>query len=177
MNYKGKLLVATPELTRDPTFKRSVVYVYEHNDDIVIGLILNKHSGYKINEVVRVHGDMFDHGEEKLYKGGPVSPQSVILLHTDEWYSSNTMQIGNGLAVSSDELMFEKLAMGNEPTNHRLLAGVSSWHPSQLEREIIDWKAWLVADADPELFFFKDGDEQWNKALIISSQQMFDQYF
>lgn len=177
MNYKGKLLIATPELTRDSTFARSVVYIYEHSDDVVIGLILNKPTDYKINEVVRLQGDMFDHGHEKLYKGGPVAKQSVILLHTDEWYSSNTLQIDNGLAVSSDELMFEKLAMGNEPEQHRLLAGVSSWHPDQLEQEIHTWKAWLVAEADPELFFFKDGDEQWNKALMISSQQMFDQYF
>lgn len=177
MNYKGKLLVATPELTRDSTFRRSVVYIYEHNDDVVIGLCLNKPTDYKINEVVRIQGHMFEQGNEKLYKGGPISPQSVILLHTDEWYSSNTMQIGNGLAISSDELMFEKISMGNEPENHRLMAGVSSWHPRQLEQEIHKWKAWLVADADPELFFFKDGDEQWNKAIMISSQQMFDQYF
>ena len=177
MNYKGKLLVATPELTRDPTFAKSVVYIYEHNEDVVIGLMLNKPTDYKVNEIVRFDDYSFSGVYEKLYRGGPVARQSVILLHTDEWYSSNTLQIGNGLAISSDETMFEKLSMGNEPDQCRLLAGVSSWHPTQLEQEINEWKAWLVTEPDPSIFFHKDGDEQWNKAILQTSQQMFDQYF
>jgi putative transcriptional regulator len=177
MNYKGKLLVATPELKRDPTFKQSVVYIYEHNEEVVLGMILNKPTDFKVNEIVRMEGYNFSGVYDKLYKGGPVSPQSCILFHTDEWYSSNTMQIGNGLALSSDEMMFEKLSMGNEPDQCRLMAGVSSWHPQQLEEEIHKWKAWLVAEADPSIFFHKDGIEQWNKAIMLTSQQIFDQYF
>lgn len=177
MDYKGKLLVATPELTRDPTFAKSVVYIYEHTDEVVVGLILNKPTTYKVNEIIRMDEYAFSGYFDKLYQGGPVSKQSVILLHSDEWYSSNTMQVGNGLALSSDETMFEKLNMGNEPEQHRLLAGVSTWHPDQLQEEIDRWKSWLVVDADPSIFFHKDSDEQWNKAIMISSQQMFDQYF
>lgn len=177
MNYKGKLLVATPELVKDPTFAKSVIYVYEHNEDVVIGIALNKPTHHKINEIVRFDDYAFSGIYDKLYKGGPVSPASVIMLHTDEWYSSNTLQIGNGLALSSDEMMFEKLSMGNEPENHRMMAGVSSWYPKQLQEEIYKWRAWLVAEPDSELFFYKDGDEQWKRALELAGQQMFDQYF
>ena len=45
-NFKGKLLVAKPHVMRDPFFQKSVVYIYEQQGEVVLGLILNKPTKY-----------------------------------------------------------------------------------------------------------------------------------
>jgi putative AlgH/UPF0301 family transcriptional regulator len=177
MNYKGKLLVATPELTRDSTFTGSVVYIYEQTPDVILGLVLNKPTTTHLNDIIRTDGMGYSNTGDILYKGGPVSPSVVLMLHTNEWYSSNTIQIGNGLALSSDEFMFEKIVMGNTPEQYRIMTGISSWLPEQLEQEIHQWKSWLVADTEYDIVFNSEGSEQWQEAITLTSQQTFDQYF
>ena len=177
MNYKGKLLIATPELKKDSFFSGSVVYVYEHNVESVIGLVLNKPTTTHLNDLVRPDGSGYSSSGDIIYKGGPVSPAVILMIHSDDWYSSNTIQVGNGLALSSDELMFEKIMSGNTPENYRIMAGVSSWHPEQLEQEIHQWKSWLVADTSEDIIFGEDGTKQWEHAVNLTCQQVFDQYF
>ena len=49
--FKGKLLVAKPHTMRDPYFQKSVVYIYEQQQEVVIGLILNKTTGMFLADV------------------------------------------------------------------------------------------------------------------------------
>ena len=81
--FKGKLLVAKPHAMRDPYFQKSVVYVYEQQQEVVIGLILNKASGMSLTDVHKLRGAGANSGvNAPLYRGGPVSEQSLLLLHT-----------------------------------------------------------------------------------------------
>lgn len=41
MNLQHHFLIAMPSL-QDPRFKRSVIYVCEHNEDGAMGLVINK---------------------------------------------------------------------------------------------------------------------------------------
>ena len=59
--------------------------------------------------------------------GGDNNESAMIMLHTDEWYSSNTIQINDHLSMSSDDLMMEKLEMGNVPEWYRLFLGFEGW--------------------------------------------------
>ena len=177
--YKGKLLVATPVLNHNVVFHQSVVYLYDENPQgQVMGVILNKPSKFKISSLGSLKDIPFDPALDLKYvhKGGPVSDTSVILLHTNEWVSSNTLNAENELSITSDLLMIEKLATGNEPKGWRMFAGMSVWGLDQLDNEINNQHAWLVCDPTSSNVFDFDEEEQWLKAFELGSQQMLSNY-
>jgi putative transcriptional regulator len=173
-NYEGKLLVAHPKLT-EGAFAYSVIYVYQDNASGTVGIVLNKPTSWKVKEFLASKN--FDYlGSEVIYKGGPVNEQAIVLLHDNDWYSSNTMQIGSGLAISSDVLMLDKISTSNTPAQWRLFAGVAAWAPGQLVREMHSPVGWQVATPNDSIVFDRDGERQWNKAIQLCSQQLIDQY-
>ena len=177
--YKGNHLVATPVLNHNVVFKQSVVYLYDENPQgQVMGVILNKPSQFKISSLGSLKDIPFDPSLDLKYvhKGGPVSDTSVILLHTNEWVSSNTLNANNQLSITSDLLMIEKLATGNEPKGWRMFAGMSVWGMDQLDNEVNNQHAWLIADPTTVNVFDYDEEEQWLKALELCSQQMLSNY-
>lgn len=178
--YKGKLLVATPVLNNNVVFQQSVVYIYDENPTTgqVCGVILNKPSQFKISSLGSLKDIPFDPTLEMtfVHKGGPVQDTSIILLHTNEWVSSNTLNANNQLAITSDLLMIEKLASGNEPKGWRMFAGMSVWTKEQLNVEVHDQNAWLLCEpTDTSVFDFNE-EEQWLKGLELCSQQMLSNY-
>ena len=113
--------------------------------------------------------------ETFVHKGGPVSDTSVLLLHTNEWQSTNTLQASGELAMTSDMLMIEKLSTGNTPKGWRMFAGMSIWTEDQLAQEIKQG-AWLSAKPTSHSVFDYNEDEQYLKALELCSKQTFSKY-
>jgi len=180
----GKLLIAHPNLPNGNPFKHSVIYIYEdteHNG--TVGVVLNYHSNFTVSDLCKQKGIIFPDGSQNLHKGGPVNEQAILMLHTDEWQSHNTSKAGPGLHISSDNIMFNKIALGDQPAYYRIFAGMSAWQPGQLDMELrgqFPYKpenSWLLADANDSIIFEYDGDKQWQMAVELSSQQMIDQYF
>ena len=180
--HKGKLLVAHPSL-EGTMFERSVIYVYQDNSYGTQGLILNRVSQYSVDFLLENKGFEGTHKGEYVYMGGPLQTSSISLLHTDDFSSQNTQYIGNNICISSDNFMLEKIEMGNEPWEWRILVGISGWSPMQLAMEIEGntrrhkQPSWLTTDADTSIVFEYDGDKQWEKAVELCSRNMFDEYF
>ena len=175
--FKGKLLVAKPHVMRDPNFSESVVYLYEETDNVVLGLVLNKPSTMSIDDVQRLRGYSYSGASGSLYKGGPVSERSLLLLHTDDWMSTNTMKATHGNCISSDELMLDKLVDGNLPSCWRLMSGMSTWSRNQLIAEVYKHKAWLLVEPNQEIFYNEDGLDQWKQAIKLASEQFTESLF
>ena len=112
-----------------------------------------------------------------MYRGGPVSEQSLLLLHTDDWYSTNTIPATHGNAISSDELMLEKMAHNNMPKCWRLMSGMSTWLVPQLQAEIYKHKAWLVVEPNLDIFYNYDNEDQWEAGVSLASSRLMDEYF
>jgi|TARA_A100001015_G_scaffold59146_1_gene65209 putative transcriptional regulator len=183
-NYQGKVLIAHPNMPNDNIFSRSVVYIYQDDaQNGTIGLILNKKSNYRISDVCNEKGIIFGDMQSKIYKGGPVNQQALILLHTSEWGSTNTTDVRNNLCVSSDDTMLAKIGSGNQPHYWRLFGGMSAWMPGQLDAEMqgrFPFKpenSWLIANLTHNDIFEYTGDKQWQVAFELCSKQMYDQYF
>lgn len=177
-SFKGKLLVARPHVMRDPNFAESVVYLYEHRENVVLGLCLNKPARMTINDLQKMRGIHNSGALGNIYKGGPVSEQSLLLLHTNEWGSTNTMEVTHDMCISSDELMLDKLAQNNLPNGFRLMSGMSSWTVAQLENEIHDRNAWLLVEPNYSIFFNAgDGNDQWKEAIKLASSRMVESLF
>lgn len=176
-NFKGKLLVAKPNVMKDPHFQKSVVYIYEQTEKVVIGLILNKPSYMKVGDIQSMRGESNSGAAGSLYRGGPVSEQSLLLLHTAEWQSTNTIKATHGNCISSDELMLDKIASNNVPNCWRLMSGMSTWVVPQLQAEIYKHKAWLVVEPNQEIFYNFDEEEQWTEAVNLASSRMMENFF
>lgn len=130
----GTLLIAHPKFTQG-IFGRSVVLITEHHSQGSVGFIINKPTQFKVKNIIE-HICLNEVAEQPVYSGGPVSPRAVCLLHSDEWYSSNTMQITPGIAITSDRFMIDKFNTGNTPHNYIIAVGMASWHPGQLDNEL-----------------------------------------
>lgn len=176
-NFKGKLLVARPGIMQDPRFKETVVYIYEQTNQVILGLILNKRSNMTLSDLHAMRGVSNSGALGYLYRGGPVSEQSLLLLHTDDWMSTNTMKATHNNCISSDELMLEKMVTGNMPKLWRLMSGISTWALQQLQNEIYNHNAWLVVEPDESIFYNEDGEDQWKSAINLASTRMVEDFF
>lgn len=170
-------------MTSENPFAKTVIYIYADDDRGTTGVILNKPTGNSVQDLCYDHKVTYPSSSPKVHLGGPVNKTAIVLLHTDDWNSQNTALAGNNLLVSSDKLMFLKLAQGNEPIYWRMMVGLSCWAPEQLDMEIRGQfpynktHQWLTADPTEDILFEYDGEEQWNKALELYSSQMIDYYF
>lgn len=182
MKYLGNILVAHPLFPSESPFSKSVIYIYQ--DDSVngtTGVIINKPTRTTVSMLCENNGVMFGDTTPLMHSGGPVNQSALIVLHSDEWNSSNTAAAGSNLRISSDNHMFMKMSQGNVPAYWRAFFGYASWAPGQLESEVkgkypYDQQMWLTAKANDSILFDYSGDRQWNKALELCSQQMIDSY-
>lgn len=179
---ESQLLIAPPQ-NKQNWFSNSVVLVVEHSlQKGAIGLCLNKADSRPLEELLRIPQGMAD-ALNPVYMGGPVSPQAVTLLHTSEWSSKTTKNIGPNLNVTSDRDMISRLLIGDRPQNFRILTGISGWVPGQLEGELKGkrpWTpehSWLLAPADGDMIWSTEVDDLWTKSLQLSAQSMINEYF
>ena len=181
MEMVGKLLVAPPAQD-DEFWSKSVVFVYEHNSGSNVGLILNKPSERKLSELALHHGIDYS-GEEMLYLGGPVNPAALVMLHSNDWHCTNTMQVMDDFRISSDKSMLRRVCSGDAPRHWRMFLGMSVWAPGQLEGEIsgtAPWSkkhSWLTAPSSQSLVFQKDPERMWKKSIDLAVQKMTENFF
>jgi putative AlgH/UPF0301 family transcriptional regulator len=172
----GSLLIAHPV---HATLARSkqVVYITESNNYSTTGLTLNNLGSYDLRELLaRQNIDWY--GDNRLYHGGDYNGSAMVMLHSDEWYSSNTMPVDNHLSISSDDVMMEKLEMGNRPDWYRLFVGIEAWDQAELEHQVKRTNPKWIVLAKPSQALIELSDESlWHNALAEYSQDVFDSYF
>lgn len=174
MNRAGQLLVAHPSQTAQ-LWRHSVIYITEDHSTGTVGLMLNKASTYSLREIMASKGlDCLS--DRTIYTGGPVTPTALVMIHSGTWWSSNTLGVSQEVSISSDTFMLEKLAQGDEPLDWRIVCGVSSWAPHQLEDEI-NRQMWLTCSASRDIIYEWDGDKQWHKAIELCSSEILSQFF
>ena len=74
---KGRILISEPFLS-DNYFRRSIVYLTEHNEEGSLGFVLNKPLEMKVGEIV----NDFPEADFSVSVGGPVSTNTVHFIHT-----------------------------------------------------------------------------------------------
>ena len=171
----GKILVAHPKL-ESGLFGKSVIILTEHHDSGTVGFIVNKPCQIDLNKIMRDRGIEWP-SADVLYQGGPLNTSALVMIHTDDFSSTNTMYLPGGFAVSCDELMIEKIAMDNKPNAFRFLTGICSWAPGQLNHEIKKQKQWLTGTPNDAMLFNSTGLKQWRRALNLVASETTAQYF
>lgn len=161
----GQLLVATEGLQGSP-FARTVVYVVRHDAGGAFGLVVNRPGPeVRLAPLLREFGldDRGVTGRIRVHGGGPVEPGRGLVLHTAEYATAGTEQLGGDVALTSHPAVLADIAHGTGPRRYRFLQGYAGWRGGQLEDEI-DAGAWITVPADPDILFDDDYATKWDRA-------------
>ena len=177
------LLIAPPNMP-DPRFRDTVLMITHVGDQGAHGLCVNRPSGFTLDEILR-DSDLTVAGlpSTPVYWGGPVSQNSLWMLHSTDWVCAKTVMITSAWAMTSSEDMFQRFIDHDFPDHFRLLMGYASWAPNQLEHELEGrgpWKkqhSWLVANnLGPEWLFEQPVDQIWGSVVTLSCHQAVDSW-
>lgn len=161
----NQLLIALPSLA-DPNFARTVSLICQHDADGAMGLVVNRPSEYTLGEVLEQMGISADDPrlrERQVLAGGPVHPERGFVLHDGGRRWDSTLEIVQGLYVTTSRDVLEALAQGDGPGRCTVVLGCAGWGAGQLEQELSE-NAWLTAESDPEVLFSLPLDARWQAA-------------
>ena len=159
-SLKGQLLVASPTIL-DPNFRRTVVLMTEHGDEGAMGLILNRAAETTVGEAVPDLAWLA--GDDIVHVGGPVAPQSVVVLAEFEEPTQSALLVDDDLGFVPAEVE-DTDALADGLGRRRVFAGHAGWGPGQLAAEMEE-ESWIVEPAVREDVFTDDPEDLWSRVL------------
>jgi putative transcriptional regulator len=166
-SLKGRLLIASPSI-HDPNFRRTVVYMTEHGEDGAMGLVLNRAAETTVGDAVPDLAWLAD-GEAVVHVGGPVAPQSVVVLAEFEEPELSALLVDDDLGFVPAEVD-DVSELAAALRRRRVFAGHAGWGPGQLEAEMEE-ESWIVAPATRDDVFTPQPEELWSIVLKRKGQQ------
>jgi putative transcriptional regulator len=153
-SLQGHLLLAAPRLL-DPNFRRTVVLLIQHSDEGALGLVLNRPTKARINEVWSQVSEEPCVSDAVLHLGGPVEGPLMALHHCEELSDA---QIGSGIYFTPEPAKIQQL-VGNDELAARLFVGYAGWGAGQLENELREG-SWFTCPATAQ-YVFEHFDDLW----------------
>ena len=153
-------LIADPFL-KDLNFKRSVVFICEHNDDGSFGLVQNELTNYFLHQLL----DNIINENIPVFKGGPVGLNTIHFLHQFPTVP-NCVQLSNDLYWGGDIKTITSLINSKQIDLQKIkfFIGYSGWSPKQLDEEMSE-KTWLLSEVNTDIIFKSNPNEIWKDAL------------
>lgn len=161
----GTLLLANTDLF-EPTFRRSVIYVVEHNDGGTLGVVLNRPSETAVYNVLPQWTDLAAK-PKTMFIGGPVKRDAALCLGTlrvgaDPDGVEGLRHVAGRIVMVDLDADPEMIAAPVEGV--RIFAGYSGWTIGQLEGEI-ERNDWIVLSALPSDVLIQPRVDLWSQVL------------
>jgi putative transcriptional regulator len=161
----GSLLVSATELT-EPVFRRTVVYVIEHNRNGSLGVVLNRPSDTPVRQVL----PQWSHLAARpgtLHVGGPVKRDAAMCLamlrvgaRIDR--ASGLRRVDGRIALV--DLDCDPAFVAPYVECIRVFAGYAGWSYGQLDGEL-ERQDWIVVSALPRDVVEPGGIDVWSRVL------------
>ena len=165
-SFRGKLLLATPELL-DSHFFRTVILVLEHSNEGAIGVVLNRQSDLYSADILPKWDQSLDRFS-LLHWGGPVQEESLLALglKNESPRDISSEEIGRIQVINLNPEILDMHSI----VEARLYSGYAGWSAGQLNAEISagGWIVADVADTDP---FCENPTDLW--ATVLGRQNGF----
>lgn len=158
----GSLLVSEPFL-QDENFVRSVILLCENNENGSFGLVLNKLSILKLNELI----DELAIVNSEVYVGGPVEQNTLHFIYYGDKLFEGSLELAPELWWGGDfSTLLDMLRTGKISEDRtRFFIGYSGWAEGQLKVELEE-NTWIVCDKiDSESIFKASPDDLWKVIL------------
>ena len=159
----GKLLISEPFLD-DPNFKRSVVFMAEHEAEGTLGFILNQPSNFLLKDLVP---DLWL-AEYQVFVGGPVEMDTIHFIHRCYDKLNSGEEITNGIYWGGNFETLQILVNNNAIAANevKFFIGYSGWGENQLTEEI-EANTWIVSGQyHPDIIFSNNEEELWREVII-----------
>lgn len=169
-NYKGKLLISSPEIAGD-LFDKSIILICEHDANGTMGFIINKP---RINVNVGTIWENLGYekknlrlASEDVFIGGPLASNAIFVVHSPEYFlDEKTIKVCEEISVTAAKEITNDIQKGQGPRKSLFLLGYSGWTPGQLEDEILR-DSWFVSEKIENLIFEGDYQSKWSDALFL----------
>lgn len=161
----GTLLLANTDLL-EPTFRRSVIYIVEHNDGGTLGVVLNRPSETAVYNVLPQWAKLA--GKPKtMFVGGPVKRDAALCLAAlrvgvDPEGIPGVRHVAGRMVMVDLDADPEAIVPFVEGV--RIYAGYSGWTIGQLEGEI-ERDDWIVLSALPSDVLVEPHADLWGRVL------------
>jgi len=152
-SLSGKLVVASPAMD-DPNFEHAVMLMIEHHDEGALGLILNRPTHTRVEEVWEQFSMLPCPLDQAVRQGGPC-PGPLMLLHNHPQHAQ--IEVCDGVCFTTEEPMVREL-LSQQASPLGFYVGYAGWGPGQLESELSQG-AWLVTRATAAVVFDPDADD------------------
>lgn len=161
----GTLLLANTDLL-EPTFRRSVIYVVEHNDGGTLGVVLNRPSETAVYNVLPQWTKLAAK-PKTMFVGGPVKRDAALCLArlrpgVDAGDVPGLRHVQGRIAMVDLDADPDDVAPAVEGV--RIYAGYSGWTIGQLEGEI-ERDDWIVSSALPTDVLVEPRVDLWGRVL------------
>lgn len=141
MNLQHHFLIAMPAL-RDPLFRRSVVYICEHNPDGAMGLIINKPlENLQIEgilEKLKITPEPRDPAirlDKPVMLGGPLAEDRGFILHTPPSRFASSIRISDNTVVTTSRDVLETIGTPKQPADVLVALGYASGRKANLNKK------------------------------------------
>lgn len=158
-SLRGHLLVSGPGLW-DPNFRRTVVLIGHHDDGGAVGVVLNQPLEATVEEAAPPLSPLVPSGEP-LFRGGPVQPESAVVLADFEDPDRAGVLALNSIGFLPEESDSDSLGGLRRA---RVFAGYAGWSAGQLEAEMAE-ESWHATPALPGDVFTDSPEDLWAKAV------------
>lgn len=146
----GALLVSGAEM-EDVNFSKSVVLLLDVNADGALGVVINKVSPVRVDDVLEGWGE-FCAEPEVLFRGGPVATDSALAVArmAEGAEMPGVRPVSGSLVILDLDTPRELIAGRVEAV--RIYAGYAGWGAGQLEREVEQGDWYVVAGRPGDMF-------------------------
>ncbi len=171
LNLANHFLIAMPSI-QDPIFGGTVVYVCEHNDKGVLGVVINKPTDMTMEtlfdrvDLKLAEGLRATVVDEPIMFGGPVQDDRGFVLHSPGGRYSSSLNVTDDVAFTTSIDVLEAVASGGGPARMLVSIGYAGWSPGQLEEEI-SRNGWLTVGADARVLFDLPIEERYTAAIKL----------
>lgn len=170
LNLANHFLIAMPAM-EDPVFGGTVVYVCEHNENGVLGVVINKPTDMTMQVLfdridLKLEDSPGAHIDEPIMFGGPVQDDRGFVLHTPGARYSSSLTVTDEVAFTTSIDVLEAVAAGKGPQRMLVSIGYAGWSPGQLEEEI-SRNGWLTVGADAHILFDLPIEERYVAAMKL----------
>jgi putative transcriptional regulator len=164
----NQLLIAMPGMS-DPNFSQTVTFLFEHNADGAMGIIINRPTRMPL-------GDIFDQLKlscddpiligQQVVQGGPVQPEQGFVIHPAGGDWEYSVQVSEQIHVTTSRDILAAMASGHGPRTSLVALGYAGWGAGQLESELTN-NTWLTVPVEPRVLFDLPFDQRWRAAAGI----------
>ncbi len=166
LNLTNQFLIAMPQLSGS-YFGHTVVYMWQHNDEGALGIVVNLPLEIKLDEIfsqLDIEVQRPESAEQIVLSGGPVETDKGFILHDADRDWQSTLKVTDEIRITTSRDILADISRGEGPENYLVALGCSGWSPGQLEQEIAD-NAWITCPASKDIIFSRDFEHKPDMAV------------